>query len=121
MKKKEKISIKNTFDDVISSSKKLEGVSTKLNEPQNDNFKNKVDSNKVESDDESSESICSDELNELQQQLDKILNDKLNIDNLVKNKDEQLCDLRCEESYEKRKIIKNKEREEEKKIYLRLI
>lgn len=110
----ERVSIKDMFNNVISSSEKLKEVSTKLNEVK----ENRIE-NKIENDDESSESICSEELDEIQKQLDNMLNDKLNIDNLVKEKDEKLCDLRCEDSFEKRKEVKIKEREEEKRNIFR--
>lgn len=105
VEKQDKVSIKEMFNNVLSSSEKLKEVSTKLNE--------------IERDDESSESISSEELNEIQQQLDNMLNDKMNIDNLVKEKDEKLCDLRCEDSFEKRKELKQKEKKEEKRNIFR--
>jgi hypothetical protein len=114
-KVKEKVSIKDMFNNVISSSEKLKEVSAKLNQ---EDKEDKEESLFSESDD-TDESICSEELDEIQKQLDTMLNEKMNIDNLVKEKDDKLSDLRCEDSFDKRLIRKNKEREEENRNIFR--
>ena len=123
---KPKQNIRELFSSIIDTSEKLKEVSTELTELKESELKEseqKEDNDKkndIFSDSDSdSESINSDELEQMQNYLDKLLENKVNIDNLVKERDEVLTDLRCEDSFQKRKQIKLKEKEEEKKNIFR--
>ena len=110
-KKEEKENIHDIFSNIISYSEKLKDASTKLNNVKTENDE-KMSCSTDSSD--STESICSEDLNALFENFYTISNEKMTIDNLVKEKEEQLSDLRCEDSFEKRKELKLKEKEEEK-------
>jgi hypothetical protein len=122
---KPKQSIKDLFSSIIDTSEKLKKVSNELNEnnesqdKQNNENKEEKNSDVDSESDSDSESINSEELEQMQKHLDKLLEDKVNIDNLVKERDEVLTDLRCEDSFQKRKQVKLKEKEEEKKNIFR--
>ncbi len=115
--KTEKENIKDIFSSIVQTSQDLKVVSSKLKKEEKQNNKEESD-NDTDTESET-ESIDSKELEEMQKKLDKMLEDKINIDNLVKERDEELCDLRCEDSFQKRKQIKVKEKEEEKKNIFR--
>ena len=100
------------FNKIVHTSDELKKLSSILANSDSDSDSDYDSDSDSDSD---SESINSSELDLMQKQLDEMLTDKINIDKLVKNKDNILSDLRCEDSFKKRQERKDKEREIEKK------
>jgi hypothetical protein len=129
--------LEDVFSSVIKKSEELKKISSSLNKNMSDKKSSKasktsvtsVTSDSDSSDSDSSDSdisvvssddsISSEDLDKIQKELDTMLANKVNIDNLVKEKDEELVDLRCEASFNNRKIEKTKQKEIEKKNIFR--
>ncbi len=123
--------LKKIFSEIIETSDKLNNVSINLKNKQ-DNKETKETIEIIEDDSDNSsdnESVSSEDLDKIQEHLNKLLEEKVNVDNLIKEKDDELADLRCEESHQRQLKRKEKEKEEEKynifrsdiNIYVRII
>jgi hypothetical protein len=115
--------LKDLVSSVIKSSEELKNFSSnlnnKINSDSSDSDSSDSDSSDSDISDVTDDSISTEDLNKIQHELDTMLADKVNIDNLIKEKDEELVDLRCEASFNNRKIEKNKQKELEKKNIFR--
>jgi hypothetical protein len=116
--------LKNLFSDIIETSEKLNSVSNNLkdNNEKNETIVNNEKVELIEDDNDSNsndtesdnESVSTEDLDNIQEHLNKLLEEKVNVDNLIKEKDDELADMRCEQSYQRQLKNKEKSKEEEK-------